>query len=491
MSASVTTTQAPTLYWQNGVGVTGAAVEICMDRLCTMPVTSANSVGSSYTLSTPLAAGVYFWRLRGRIGSSTGVSVSPAWEITIPARSGAFDTSFGQGLRDVDGDGYSDVALGNSVVSTERVFIFRGRGAGLAVSPDYVLSAGYASTRYGQTVALTDINRDGFADVVVGEPGYMSNAGRIHVHYGSATGPALTPSLSIGAPADAGGSFGSRVHPVGDVNLDGFGDIAVGCASTRAYAFHGSAGGLSTTPARSYTNGIYTRTDLNAIAAGDFNGDGFSDFAMTPTSMPAFVYFGSASGAPGTAGLAVGPSNYFRSVAADFTGDGYADLVRTNNSTMLLFAGGPSGSYTQISSVTVPDVEGNSSFGNYLAAPGDLNGDGIADLVIAASEASYGSGVGIGKVWVYMGGGSGFASAPQQTISNPTTTNYGFGWAVGAVGDVDGDGRADVQIGTYGNESYLFTGIGGMFGLATTPTLTVYPPMGYTAMAWASALATQ
>ena len=491
MSASVTTTQSPTLTWQNASGVTGAAVDICMDRACSMLVATANVVGSSYTLSSPLAAGVYFWRLRGRVGSSTGVTYSPAWEITVPARSGAFDSSYGQGLRDVDGDGYSDVALGNSVVSTERVFIFRGRSAGLAVSPDYTLSAGYASSRYGQTIALTDINRDGFADVVVGEPGYMSNTGRIHVHYGSAVGPALTPSVSIAAPADAAGSFGSRVHPIGDVNGDGYGDIAVGCASTRAYAFHGGATGLSTTPARSYSNGIYTRTDMNAIASGDFNGDGYSDFALVPTSMPAFIYFGSSLGAPATPGLSVGMPNYGRMVAGDFNGDGYADLVRTNNSQMLLFAGAPTGTYAQISTVTVPDVEGNASFGNYLAVPGDLNGDGMDDLVIAASEASYGSGIGVGKVWVYMGGGAGFASTPQQTIGNPTTTNYGLGWALGMVGDVDGDGRVDVQIGTYGNESYFFAGIGGMFGIASTPTLTVYPPMGYTAMAWASALATQ
>lgn len=491
MTAAVTTTQTPTLYWQNASGVTGASIEVCMDRACTMPVTTATAVGTSYTLTEPLAAGVYFWRLRGRIGTSTGMTYGPAWEITVPARSGAFDTSYGQGLRDVDGDGFSDVALGNSVVSTERVFIFRGRSAGLAVSPDYTLSAGYASTRYGQTVALTDINRDGFADVVVGEPGYMSSTGRIHVHYGSAVGPALTPSLTVDAPSDAGGFFGSRVHPIGDVNADGFGDIAVGCASTRAYAFHGASTGLPTTPARSYTNGIYTRTDLNAIASGDFNGDGFSDFALVPTSMPAFIYFGSSLGAPATAGLAVGMPHYSRMVAGDFNGDGYADLVRTNNSTMALFAGAPTGTYAQISTVTVPDVEGNSSFGNYLAAPGDLNGDGIADLVIAASEANYGSGVGVGKAWVYMGGGSGFASVPQQTIGNPTTTNYAFGWALGMVGDVDGDGRVDVQIGTYGNESYFFAGIGGMFGIASTPTLTVYPPMGYTGMGWASALATQ
>lgn len=491
LSSSVATTQSPQLTWQLGAGSTGAWVEICADRACTTVVQSANASGSSYTPSPALAAGVYFWRLLGRIGASTGSTRSATWQFTVPARSGAFDSVFGQGLRDVDGDGYSDIALGNIVQPVERVSIFRGRSSGLSINADYVLTAGGASSRYGVTLALTDINRDGYADVIVGEPGYSSNTGRMHVHYGSASGPALTPSLTISAPLDAGASFAVRVHPAGDVNGDGFGDVMVGCTSFMAYVYYGSAAGLSTSPARGYANAIYTRVDVNAIATGDFNGDGFSDIAMPPASMAAYIYFGSATGLSATAGTLVGTGAYSRIVAADVNADGYSDLIKTTNSALEVYAGAASGSLALLSTLTVPAPEGNTSFGYYLAVPGDLNGDGFPDLVIASKDAGFGVGVGTGRAWVYTGSAAGFGTVPSQTLYNPTTLLNGFGTAVGLVGDVDGDGRVDVQIGTYSDESYFYAGMSGMFGVAPTPTMALFAPTGYTGVRWASGLATQ
>jgi hypothetical protein len=82
-----------------------------------------------------------------------------------------------------------------------------------------------------------------------------------------------------------------------DVNGDGYTDAAVGSTGLTAYVYHGSATGLGTSPARTYTGATGSEFGVTVSAAGDVNGDGYGDLIVgAPGIETAYLYYGSASG---------------------------------------------------------------------------------------------------------------------------------------------------------------------------------------------------
>ncbi|XP_070566085.1 integrin alpha-8-like isoform X2 [Ptychodera flava] len=120
---------------------------------------------------------------------------------------------------------------------------------------------------FGSTVAATDVNGDGLDDIIVGAPYYSDResanekweAGRVYVFY-------QDPNYDYGEPTRltgqySSGRFGSDVAAIGDVNQDGYNDIAVGGpydgvnGNGAVYVYHGSAEGIRTQPAQVITPG--------------------------------------------------------------------------------------------------------------------------------------------------------------------------------------------------------------------------------------------
>jgi hypothetical protein len=119
----------------------------------------------------------------------------------------------------------------------------------------------------------------------------------------------------------------------------------------------------------------------------------------------------------------------------------------------------------------IPPMGGD--FAQSVAGAGDINGDGYGD-VLAAS-------VSVGLAYVYLGGSSGLSASPAATLMDPTPTSTvsdDFGVVVTGVGDVNGDGLADVTVSvpaaTTGGRVYLY--LGNMTGLGSVPAASLGPP---------------
>jgi hypothetical protein len=251
-------------------------------------------VGAPFASSGPASDG----RALLYLGSPDGVNPTPIWFKNggqANARLGAAVASAG----DVNGDGRSDVIIGADGYNNGdgAAFVYLGQPGGLAANPVRTY-LGATSSSFGTAVGTAgDVNRDGFADVIVGaptfsfDPEFEPHWGRVTVYHGSSNGPNAAPNTTLlgDFPALAPHRFGSGVAGAGDVNGDGYGDVIVGdqwwtgeevgFAQGKAWVFHGGPSGISNTPARTFQDCPHSFCDFgrDVAGAGDFDGDGFSD----------------------------------------------------------------------------------------------------------------------------------------------------------------------------------------------------------------------
>jgi hypothetical protein len=288
-----------------------------------------------------------------------------------------------------------------------------------------------ASGNFGHSVAVGDVNGDGKADIAVGAHsqvvGGNEDQGRAYVFSGS-NGSLL---FTLDIPNPQGGAYFGHSVALGDVNDDAKADIAVGAVfedvggnedQGRAYVFSGADGSL-----------LFTLDTPNpqavawfgySLAVGDVDGDGKADIAV----------------------------GAHREDIGGNEDQGRAYVFSEADGSLLF-------------TVDLPNPQAVAWFGVSLAV-GDVNGDGKGDVAVGA----YGENVGVngsqGRAYVF----SGSDSSLLFTLDTPNPL-YGayFGRSV-AVGDVNGDGKADVAVGALyedvaGNDdqgrAYVFSGADG------------------------------
>ena len=423
-------------------------------------------------------------------GNSTGLSTTPSWEANGENTGNNFGFSVST-AGDVNGDGFSEVIIGAIYYSGNKgkAYVYYGSATGLSTIPNWTVLGETTNNYFGYSVSTAgDVNGDGYADVIIGAYGYSSNKGKAYMYHGNSTGLSTTANWTT-TGANTNDFFGWPVSTTGDVNGDGYTDViigSVGYSSNRgkAYVYYGSSTGLSATANWTVVgenNGDIFGSCVSA--AGDVNGDGYSDVIIIARSYSSYkgkvyVYHGSSIGlstSPNWTAMGENTGDYFGwsvSNAGDVNGDGYSDVIIGANcyssfkGKAYVYYGSSTGLSTTPTWTTIGENT-NDYFGYSVSTAGDVNGDGYSDVIIGAYCYSSWK----GKAYVYYGSPTGLSATSNWTTQGENTYDQ-FGFSVSTAGDVNGDGYSDVIIGAryyLSNKGKAYVYYGSSLGLSSTP----------------------
>jgi len=179
--------------------------------------------------TSPGAGRVYVFN-----GSSAGPENEPAWIANYDTAIARYGYSVGS-AGDVNNDGFSDIIVGAPIANTAYVWFGSNTGLNPDSTPSNADWSAEQTGNYGWSVGTAgDVNGDGFGDIVVGEPIYQNNQGRISVYLGSNNGLSGLPIWVAEGSWESSG-LGKSVSTAGDINNDGYSDIVAGADNYSPY----------------------------------------------------------------------------------------------------------------------------------------------------------------------------------------------------------------------------------------------------------------
>jgi FG-GAP-like repeat len=390
-------------------------------------------------------------------------SASASLFATGPTNFGAGSVPTSIAARDLNGDGRPDLVVANrgSSGGADGVSVLINSTLAGATTPSFAGPTDFAAGTTPTAVALGDLNGDGMPDIVV------ANGAGISVLLNTTTAGAMTPSFALASPFAAGSAPSDVV--LGDFNLDGKADIAATNSSGVSVLLNTTTAG-SAVPSFTAASAFAAGSAPTALAAGDLNGDGKPDLAVTNSEGLSVLLNTTAAGAvtpsftlPTTFAAGVGARGL---AIADFNGDGKPDLavVGANGVTLLLNTTTP-GAITPTFTAASTVAAGN---GPTSVAAADVNGDGRPDLVVTNS----------GGVSVLLN--TTVPGAATPSFAPPASFAAGSGPTSIAVSDVNGDFAPDLAVANGGGVSVLLntmfappaSGAGTVAAVAATTTTT-------------------
>lgn len=317
-------------------------------------------------------------------------------------------------IADLTGDGIRDVLVG--LPGLDVVLVLNGRNGNVLAT-----ISGAQFTEFGAEVAsVGDMNGDGFEEIAIGAPGTAPDGAAFVYSYNTgavfplrAWGPSLASQVSFP------GRYGTSITRLGDLNGDGIEEIAASApfySTAVVQGYYGLVDVVDAAPlAPIYLSTlvgtfVYEEIGDSLTSLSDLNGDGRRELVVGATRQ---AWGGTLPGqAPGILRVYSGQS---------------------------LALGAP---------VQMMQANGQfafDAFGASVANLGDVNADGLDELIAGAPDVANTQG---SFVRLYNGAATAAGNpTPGYTLTGPAPTTRHFGWALSGIGDVTSDGKPDYLVG--------------------------------------------
>ena len=342
--------------------------------------------------------------LGGALGDGTFASVSTQYTTEVTE-------SYDIALSDLNVDGILDMVTAGPTYTTVRM------GIGDGTFSTY--STRYITQNYSMALELADLNQDGVMDVVTA--GSVVGSGNATVRLG--TGDGTFSSSKTQYTTESGDSMALALS---DLNGDGILDMVtagedsgtIGQATVRLGVGDGT-----------FSSGTQYVTEVDgvsrAVALADLNGDGAVDM-VTGGDYGTTIRLGKGDG---TFSSSTSMTSEGRAIAlSDLNGDGILDMVANGSSAVQVYLGKGDGTFSS----TGTQYSNESSWSSALELS-DLNGDGILDMITAGCDS------GVGKATIRLGTGGGTFSSSTIQYTTETQESYAI-----ALGDINRDGVQDL-----------------------------------------------
>jgi len=357
------------------------------------------------------------------------------------------DSTVRVAVGDMDGDGHLDLIVGSEI---EQHYIYLNDGQGNF--PQKQRRPFGTDQDRGMNVTIGDLNNDGHLDLATSSLGALSNGGQNMVYLNDGGGN-FSVSRSFGL-----GETSSTSVAVADLNNDGYLDLVVGYREAQSYVYLNDGRG-NFPQALSHPFGAGGRATLS-LAVGDLNGDGYLDLVVGYREAQSYVYLNDGRGNFPQAlshPFGAGSSATLSLAVGDLNGDGYLDVVvgdagyseetrDFHKGQNWVYLNDGQGNFLQTNSRPF----GTNSIGTVAVAVGDVDGDGDFDLVVG----NVGGGMtrNFGQNYIYLNDGQGnFSEQNARPFGPHNNANIRV-----AVGDMNGDGFVDIVVGNASQENRVY-----------------------------------